>query len=280
MKLPMHLRSIIIPCIMALLFSCESGGPGNEPETSENLIRSFYLDAFPNQGVINYGRNSIMVFGPCAPGTDYVAHFIISNGATSTPESGSTFTVGHNSVQVIAENGDERTYDVILEHRNRTALLIIDLQNANFPVFRQEMLLATINSLHEQAHRCDAVTIFIQHTHLGLWEEGSYSWQIHSGVKPGEKDIMLKKETISAMNHELQDTLNAMGIHRIVLTGTLTELCISETIIPSWESGFHIVVPETGHSTNDDHPEKVISQFYNTYNKYIEVLETEEISLQ
>jgi nicotinamidase-related amidase len=279
MRMMLNIR--LLTHILAVFFisSCEKVVE-DPPVPSEGKVLSLYAQGFPNQGVINQGTLEVVLFAPFESDMSYPVHFSLTEGASSDPASGTSFPVGSHRIIVTGADGEKRIYMLHMESRDRTALLIIDLQNANFPVFDQDALFETINYLHEKSSQCEAVTIFIQHTQIREFEEGTYTWQIHSKVKPEEEDIILQKSTIPAMTPEVVDTLHAMGIHRLVITGTLTELCISESIEPAWNLGFHLVVPRKGHSTNKSDPEKIISDFYNKYRKYMEVLDVEAVSLR
>lgn len=247
-----------------------------EELSSENFITEFQLAGIPNRGMINNTENIVLVAHPFRDEMQYTAQFSLSEGAVSEPESGSSFSPGSHSLRVTAEDGTQRVYELVLEYREKTALLIIDLQNANFPVYNQTEVLANINKLRRNASG-KAPTIFIQHTDTGPWMEGSHTWQINNAVQPSEDDILLRKSTISAMTPELKDTLNNLGVYRIILTGTLTDLCIAQTIKPAYRSGYHVIVPLNAHSTNLDNPEEIIRKFYRDYNKYIDVYPVDEI---
>ncbi len=269
---------IIFFSLLIVFGSCKTEDIKVDEEKYDNYILEFALESISNRGVINNIDNSITVASPFKDENEYVAHFSLSDGATSEPKSGSSFGTGNNQITVTSKDGIQRVYDLILEFRNKTALLIIDLQNANFPVYKQQELLANINTLHSKAALSDkAITIFMQHTDSGVWEYGSDTWQIKSEVQPLDNDILLRKITISAMTQEMEDVLNNLGVYKILLTGTLTNLCIAESIIPAYNLGFRIIVPEEAHTTNYENPDKVISDFYITYAEYIEVYTVDKI---
>lgn len=265
---------LVLHCIMV---SCDSEQSEVETKKYFSLIKSFSLNGIPNQGVIDNLQNTITIFAPFEDGVEYQSNFTVSVGAVSEPHTGAMFGIGTYTIAITSQTGEERIYKLALEHRDRMALLIIDLQNANFPVYNQTELLENINSLHDRASNTNAVTIFVQHTDTGPWAQGTETWEIHRQVKPNYYDVILQKKTISAMTLEMIDTLNALKIDKLVVTGTLTNLCIAETIKPAYQSGYRIFVPEGGHSTNADNPEKIISYFYNTYRNYITVCSVDEV---
>jgi len=245
--------------------SCES----ESQDTHENYIVDLEIETIQNAAVIDNEINLIRVVSPFGLDKQYVANFTVSDGATAHPESGSYFYRGDNLISVTSATDVTREYNLSLEFRDRTALLIIDLQNANFPVYNEDELLSKINYLHDKAHNSDAITIFVQHTMEGEWKEGSKTWEIHPSVVPYDKDTVIQKISISAMTDQMKNILEENLIDKIVLTGTLTELCISYSVLPAFKSGYCLYVPRDCHSTNDPDAEMVIEQFYDQYKSLI-----------
>jgi nicotinamidase-related amidase len=276
-RIPAPFGLAIFLIALMLSSSCESDEAKEDKPVHENYIKELYIESIPNRGVVNNADNTVKVFFPFNSSEEYQVHFTISEGALAYPESGSWFSPGNSTIKVTAGNGSEREYTLVLEYRSRSALLIIDMQNQNFPVYNQTNLISTVNQLRQKAAANKSFTIYIQHTEFGPWAEGTETWQIFSAVKPAKDDILLQKSTISAMTPEIKDTLHSLGVYKLVMTGTLTNLCIAESIKPAYNSGFQVVIPREGHSTNLDNPEQVIDDFYKEYKRYFDDLTADEI---
>ena len=140
--------------------------------------------------------------------------------------------------------------------KNKSALLVIDVQNAMFegpdPVYKGEELLQTIHGLICKARNARIPIIYIQHNGRigGPLEKGTEGWKIHEQIKPIEGDILIQKsKPDSFFNTELHNLLDEKGITTLIITGIQSDVCVDTTCRRACSVGYRVILVENGHST-------------------------------
>lgn len=144
----------------------------------------------------------------------------------------------------------------------RMAVIGIDLQNdilegGSLPSKRIYTILPQLRDLFERARQMSVPVIYVCDSHkpgdleLLLWTdhmmEGTWGAQIIDAVSPGPKDLIVKKGLFNGFTKtNLQDTLDALDIHTLIITGWRTEVCVAQTAIEGFYRGYRIVIAEDG----------------------------------
>lgn len=154
-----------------------------------------------------------------------------------------------------------------------TALVVIDMQNdfchENGAVAQdggnvtpaQEMV-PRLQALIDSAHEAGAHVVFTQAWHSEWTDsevrmerrvdksptcmEGTWGAEFY-GVFPEERDLVLKKNRFSAfIGTNLDLILRTRGIKSLILTGTVTNVCVESTAREGFMHDYYIVVVEDG----------------------------------
>lgn len=152
---------------------------------------------------------------------------------------------------------------------NRTALLVIDVQNGLFtrprPIYREKEFLATVNSLLDQARKAGSPVFIVKHENNSLLPKGSDAWNVHPSIKTGPDDIVIeKKKPSSFLGTSLGKELARLGITRIVLCGLVTHGCVKSTCIDALEKKFSVVLVADGHSSFHEDAAALVTEWNNT----------------
>jgi nicotinamidase-related amidase len=139
-----------------------------------------------------------------------------------------------------------------------SALLVIDVQVGMFeeayPVYAGDNLLERIGSLIAKARSCSTPVVYIQHNEGPgePLETNTPAWNIHPAIVPIDGDVIIQKRTPDSFhNTNLQDELNKLGVHRLILTGMQTEMCVDTTCRRAFSLGYNVVIAKDAHSTWD-----------------------------
>lgn len=148
----------------------------------------------------------------------------------------------------------------------RSALLIIDVQEGLFkrpiPVYRAEELIDNINMLAMCARKSGVPVIYIQHENKGNLAAGTEAWQLHSGIKPSEGDLILHKSAGNAFtNRELEKQLKERGVRKVVITGLVTHGCVKATCIGAKEAGYEVTLVSDAHSSYNANAAELIVEW-------------------
>lgn len=133
------------------------------------------------------------------------------------------------------------------------ALLVIDVQkglfNKTIPIFKADVLLRNITLLVEKAHENNVPVIYIQHSNDTILAYGSDDWQMHSDIKPTNKDILIHKKHGNAFEGtHLEELLDSKSVNHLVITGLVTHGCVKTTAVGALELGYQVTLVEDGHS--------------------------------
>jgi nicotinamidase-related amidase len=166
-------------------------------------------------------------------------------------------TVSQNSRIVSRTNGLCKTGSGGI--MSKEALLVIDVQTGivggEYAVYQAPELLKRIQKLIEEARAANVPVIYVQHD-----EAPEYDGVIHPDIAPKADEAVIHKFKPDAFfETNLQETLEDMGIRKLVLVGCQTDMCVNATTRKAAELGYDVHVVEDAHSTVDNEKEDAAS---------------------
>jgi len=135
-----------------------------------------------------------------------------------------------------------------------------------------EAIIPRIRSLVEEARESGLPVIYVNDWHDPDDEEfeqwgphavaGTPGTEVVEELAPAPGDHVLKKKRYSAFyGTGLDDLLGELGVRHLVLTGTVTNICVFVAAIEALMRGFRVTVPSDGvHALNDDDQETALDQ--------------------
>jgi nicotinamidase-related amidase len=156
---------------------------------------------------------------------------------------------------------DEMKFDA-----NKTAILIIDVQNDNLTVggkfdqsgavehAEKQHVVENIKAISEKARE---VGIPIFHNYFVVEKEakgiGNRAAAPVDGLEPKEGDFILERTRMSAFNGTQLDTLlRGLGVETIIVTGVWTNMAVEHTCRDGADYGYNVVIATDGTSTIND----------------------------
>jgi len=108
-----------------------------------------------------------------------------------------------------------------------------------------------INALTHRAREAGVHVFFIQHeSNAGYLEHGSREWQLASSLQVDAGDRRIRKTTPdSFLRTELHETLQALGVTRLVVCGMHTEFCVDTTTRKALSLGYPVVLVSDAHTS-------------------------------
>ncbi len=193
--------------------------------------------------------------------TSLTPTFDLSAGSEILPASNVTYDFSTpTTYEVTAEDGSTRRYTVVVLVREGTALLVIDMQNAIFPVFDEDRLLDNVVSLISKAESEDVPIVYLQFNDNGSFRSGSYGWQFHIRLNPRTEDVIVQKwYQDSFQETRLENVLLSRLVGRVVIVGLQSQYCVRETGYGALRRHYSVVLVEDAHSTNEADAASVIS---------------------
>lgn len=146
----------------------------------------------------------------------------------------------------------------------KTALLIVDMQNdfvkpdGNLVVPAASDSISNIRKLLDSARKMGVHVAYTQDTHFEgdrewqIWPEhcrrGSWGWQIIDELQPQQQEIVCEKNRYDGfygtwLEHFLS---RVWQVQHLVITGTVSNICVAHTAASAGLRWFHIVVPADG----------------------------------
>ncbi|MFC3299211.1 isochorismatase family protein [Arthrobacter agilis] len=153
-----------------------------------------------------------------------------------------------------------------LDHRPRTALMVIDVQNGVVAAAHdRDDVVNNIDALLGRARAEGVPVVWVQHSDAEL-EEGSDSWQIVPELSRREGEALVHKQHGDAFEAtNLEDVLAAAGVGRLVVSGAQSDACIRSTLHGAFVRGYDVTLMGDAHTTEDlsawgaPPPDKVIA---------------------
>ena len=172
-----------------------------------------------------------------------------------------------------------------MEENNQTALLIIDVQvglfDPRWTVAGADALLANLGKLISDARTSNIPVIYVQHCEDEGLVQGTPDWQIHPSIAPQNKEtIILKRVSNSFQDTPLQQELEKLSIHNLVIAGLQTDHCINASTRRAHDLGYDVVLVSDAHSTCDDGEltaEQIIAKYNDELGKIVTLQTTAEV---
>ncbi len=161
-----------------------------------------------------------------------------------------------------------------LENRPRTALVVVDVQNAVVGgAHERDSVVANVGTLVEKARQEGVPVVWIQHSDENI-TRGSEGWRIVPELSPGEAEPLIHKNYPDSFEDTtLELVLSDLGVGRLVVVGAQTDQCIRSTLHGALARGYDATLVSDAHTTEDQSewgappPDKVIAHtnLYWTY---------------
>lgn len=153
-----------------------------------------------------------------------------------------------------------------LEHRPRTALIVIDVQNDVVGgAHDRDGVISRIRGLVDRAREEQVPVVWVQHSDEGL-AHGSDGWRIVPELTPHLSEPLVEKSYGDSFEHtRLEDVLAGLEVGRLVVTGTQTDACIRSILHGALVRGYDVTLVSDAHTTEDQSqwgappPEQVIA---------------------
>ncbi|KAJ1684734.1 hypothetical protein LUZ63_020005 [Rhynchospora breviuscula] len=139
-----------------------------------------------------------------------------------------------------------------LTDRPRTALLVVDVQNAVVAdALDRDAVVARIAALVERARSGDVPVVWVQHSDAGL-VSGTPEWEYVPELpqRPGEP-VVHKTYGDSFEDTDLEQVLAGLGVGSLVVCGAQTEACIRSTLHGALARGYDARLVSDAHTTED-----------------------------
>lgn len=139
-----------------------------------------------------------------------------------------------------------------LEGRNRTALLVVDVQvDVMDESVGSDAVIARIAQLVSKARAEDVPVIWVQHSDAAM-AIGAPGWQIAPPLVPAEGETVVRKlynDSFEATTLELE--LAALGVGTLVVAGAQTDACVRATLHGGVTRGYDVTLVSDAHTTAD-----------------------------
>lgn len=130
------------------------------------------------------------------------------------------------------------------------ALVIIDVQNdyfegGTYPQFEANSVLSTTIKCIEQAKKVGDLVVFVQHeSPAGFLVKDSKGAEIHFKLSPYLNDsiIVTKHHADSFLDTNLEAALQVHNITDLILTGIMTQNCVTHTAISKQAEKYNVTV--------------------------------------
>ena len=139
-----------------------------------------------------------------------------------------------------------------LEHRPRTALVVIDVQNDVVAgAHERDAVVGSIRGLVDRAREEQVPVVWVQHSDEEL-AHGSDGWRIVPELAPDPAEPLVEKSYGDSFEDtRLEDVLAGLEVGRLVVTGAQTDACIRSTLHGALARGYDATLVSDAHTTED-----------------------------
>ncbi|MFF7968575.1 cysteine hydrolase family protein [Streptomyces sp. NPDC007903] len=139
-----------------------------------------------------------------------------------------------------------------LPDRDRTALLVIDVQNdVVADNHDRDGVIARINTLIDKARAEEVPVIWVQHNDDELWRD-STGWQFVPELQRREDEPLVHKSYRDSFEDTaLESVLAEHRVGRLVVTGAQTDFCVRSTLQGALVRGYDALLVADAHTTED-----------------------------
>ena len=144
-----------------------------------------------------------------------------------------------------------------------SALIIVDMINdfmepdGALPVPAAKGIVPYIASLVKEARERGIPVLYVDDAHdpddkeFQNWPvhavEGTEGARVVKELEPGEGDYVIPCKSYSGFfETNLHELLTGLGVEHVVVTGTVTNICVYATCLDAYMRGFRITVPKKG----------------------------------
>lgn len=140
----------------------------------------------------------------------------------------------------------------ILPDRDRSALLVIDVQNdVVADNHDRDGVIARTNTLIDKARTEDVPVIWVQHSDDELWRD-STGWEIVPELQRRDDEPLVHKSYRDSFEDtDLESVLAGHRVGRLVVTGAQTDFCIRSTLQGALVRGYDALLVADAHTTED-----------------------------
>lgn len=163
-----------------------------------------------------------------------------------------------------------------LDNRPKTALLVIDVQNAVVSgAHARDEVVANVAELVANAREHAVPVVWVQHSDEQL-ASGSEEWQIVRELAPAESERRVEKNYADSFEGTaLEEVLSDLSVGKLVVAGAQTDECIRATLHTAIVKGYDALLVADAHTTEDHSewgappPDQVIAHtnLYWTYHR-------------
>lgn len=136
------------------------------------------------------------------------------------------------------------------------ALLIIDIQvggvAGDSAVPDAERLVERAGHLLDEARASGALIVHVQNDgRPGTPDEpDTPGWELHLPVKPGDREVVIRKQKDDSFaGTPLTELLADHAVRSLAICGLMSEMCVSATARTALARGFRVVLPHDAHTT-------------------------------
>jgi nicotinamidase-related amidase len=139
-----------------------------------------------------------------------------------------------------------------LEGRDKTALLVIDVQNGVVDgSYERDSVVKNVGRLVEKARQEDVPVVWVQHINDHL-VQGGESWQIVPELSPDSAEPHIdKRYGDSFEDTSLETVLSGLGVGHLVVVGAQTDACVRSTLHGALVRGYDATLVSDAHTTED-----------------------------
>lgn len=149
-----------------------------------------------------------------------------------------------------------------------TALVVVDMQKAYLPVFRNSQVIQNINGLIKRAKEAECPVIYVMNSDGTHVVEGVGEFELHAAFKPDPEDLFITKMSPSAFTGtDLEEILADLQVSRVVFTGIATNYCFNATVLGAVSRDLEVVVVEDGHSTSSSGARSIIDTYNDKFQR-------------
>lgn len=139
-----------------------------------------------------------------------------------------------------------------LAERDKTALLVIDMQNGVLDqAYARDRVIANVAALVDKA-RADAVeVVWIQHNSDELPPE-SEAWEYVPQLQRLDSEPLVQKQYGDSFEAtDLEQVLSSRGVGSLLVSGAQTDACIRSTLHGALTRGYDATLVSDAHTTED-----------------------------
>ena len=140
-----------------------------------------------------------------------------------------------------------------LTDRQRTALLVIDMQNGVVgEAHERDRVVANVAVLVDKARAEQVPVVWVAHSDDGGMPQGSQAWQYVDELRRDESEPLVHKTFADSFEDtDLEAVLAGLKVGRLLVAGAQTDECIRSTLHGAIVRGYDATLVADAHTTED-----------------------------